>query len=196
MKKRIVGLLAVLVVLASLVVIPTSMASASTNATVSIGATPEYLCMTLTFNDSHDTSWALGTVSASSVYWWDDEGGAQVSPFPGALANANCAGNITNCGSIASDVTAEVANFTGGVGWTITVGAPGANTVQVTAYPEGCADEATGTELANAPTDLPLFENIAAAASLGIELSLETGTFTDGVAKASTGVVFTIIAHT
>lgn len=192
MKKRIVGLLAVLVVLTSLVVIPTSMASATTTAVVSIGATPEYLCMTLTFNDSHDGSWALGTVSTSSVYWWDDEGGAQVSPFPGALANANCAGNITNCGSITSDITVECADFTGGVGWNLTVGAPGADTVQVTAYMESCADEATGTEVDNAPTKL--YDDITALQVLGVELSLETGTFTDGVAKASTGVVFTITA--
>ena len=190
MRKMIVVIMVVL----ALVIGTVAIASAAPTATVSISATPSYLCMTLTFNDAHDGSWALSTVAESSVYWWDDEGGAQVSPFPGALAFGDCAGNITNCGSIAADITAEVADFTGGVGWTITVGAPGANTVQVTAYPEGCADEATGTELANAPADLPLFEDIAAAASLGVELSLETGTFTDGVAKSSTGVVFTITA--
>ena len=188
MRKVIVVILAVLTLTVGMA-IP---AFALTTATVTITGTPSYLCMTLTFNGGHDGSWAMGIVGESSVYWWDDEGGSQVSPFPGALAFANCAGNITNCGSVAADVSAECANFTGGVGWTITVGAVGANTVQVTAYPEGCADEAAGTELANAPTDLPLFEDIAAVASLGVELSLETGTFTDGVAKSSTGVVFTI----
>ena len=192
MRKVIVVILAVLTLTVGMA-IP---AFAAPTATVSITGTPSYLCMTLTFNDAHDGSWAMGTVGESLTYWWDDEGGAQVSPFPGALAFANCAGNITNCGSVAADVSAECADFTGGVGWTITVGAVGANTVQVTAYPEGCADEAAGTELANAPTDLPLFEDIAAAASLGVELSLETGTFTDGAVKSSTGVVFTIHAAT
>ena len=170
------------------------MASALDEATVSISAQPDYLCMTLTFNDAHDGSWNTGTVGESLTYWWDDEGGAQVSPFPGALAFANCAGNITNCGSGTRDITAEVADFTGGLGWNITTGAPGAATVQVTFYPEGCADEATGVELDNAPVDV--YENLATTASIGVELSLETGTFTDGAAKSSTGVVFTIIAHT
>jgi len=193
MRKVIVVILAVLVLTVGMA-IP---AFAGTTGIVSITGTPSYLCMTLTFNDAHDGSWAMGTVGESLTYWWDDEGGSQVSPFPGALAFANCAGNITNCGSIAADVSAECADFTSaGVAWVITVGAPGANTVQVTAYPEGCANEADGTELANAPTDLPLFEDIAAAASLGVELSLETGTFTDGVVKSSTGVVFTIHAAT
>jgi hypothetical protein len=191
MKKRIVGLLAVLILVISAILVP-AIASADTTATVSIGATPSYLCMTLTFNDAHDGSWAVGTVAASTTYWWDDESEAQVSPFPGALAFADCAGNITNCGSITSDITVECADFTGGVGWNLTTGAPGENTVQVTAYMEGCADEATGTEVDNAPVDL--HEDITAAQSLGVELSLETGTFTDGVAKASTGVVFTITA--
>jgi len=193
MRKVIVVILAVLALTVGMAV----PAFAGTTGIVSITGTPYYLCMTLTFNDAHDGSWALGTVGETATYYWDDEGAYPgASPFPGALALADCAGNITNCGSVAADVSAECADFTGGVGWTITVGAVGANTVQVTAYPEGCADEATGTELANAPTDLPLFEDIAAAASLGVELSLETGTFTDGAVKSSTGVVFTIHAAT
>lgn len=191
MKKRIVGLLAVMALLVGLIAIP-AVASADVTATVTITATPSYLCMTLTFNDAHDGSWAVGTVAESTVYWWDDESGAQVSPFPGALAFADCAGNITNCGSITCDITVECADFTGGVGWNLTTGAPGADTVQITAYMEGCADEATGTEVDNAPTDL--YEDITAAEDLGVELSLETGTFTDGVAKSTTGVVFTITA--
>ena len=185
MKKMIVVIILVLAMVVGSVIT----ANALTTATVTITATPDYLSMTLTFN-AHDGSWAVGTVAVSSVYWWDDEGGAQVSPFPGALAFANCAGNITNNGSGTRDITAEVADFTGGVGWNITTGAPGENTVQVTFYPEGCADEATGAELDNAPVDV--YEDLAAAASIGAEISLETGTFTDAVEKTTTGVVFTI----
>jgi len=186
MRKVIVVILAVLTLTVGMAV----PAMAAPTATVSIAAQPDYLCMTLTFNDGHDGSWDTGTVGESLTYWWDDEGGASVSPFPGALAFADCAGNITNCGSGTRDITAEVADFTGGLGWNITTGAPGAATVQVTFYPEGCADEATGAELDNAPIDV--YEDLATTASIGVELSLETGTFTDGVAKSSTGVVFTI----
>lgn len=188
MRKMIVVLMLVL----ALVIGTVAVASAAPTATVTITAQPDYLCMTLTFNDAHDGSWDTGTVAESLTYWWDDEGGAQVSPFPGALAFADCAGNITNCGSGTRDITAEVADFTGGAGWNITTGAPGSATVQVTFYPEGCADEATGVELDNAPVDV--YEDLATTASIGAELSLETGTFTDGVAKSSTGVVFTITA--
>lgn len=189
MRKMIVVLMLVL----ALVIGTVAVASADVTGTVSISAQPYYLCMTLTFNDAHDGSWALSTVAESSVYWWDDEGGAQVSPFPGALAFADCGGNITNCASV-GDITAECADFTGGGGWNIVTGAPGAGEVQVTAYAEGCADEATGTEVDNAP--VTLMHSLANAASTGVELSLETGTFADVVAKASTGVVFTIIADT
>jgi len=188
MRKVIVVILAVLALTVGMA-IP---AFATPTAIVSIAAQPDYLCMTLTFNDAHDGSWDAGAVGESAVYWWDDEGGAQVSPFPGALAFANCAGNITNCGYGTRDITAECADFTGGGGWNLTTGAPGAGTVQITFYPEGCADEATGIELDNSPIDV--YEDLATTASIGVELSLETGTFTDGVAKSSTGVVFTITA--
>jgi len=192
MKKRIVGLLAVLVVLASLVAIPTSIAGASPTATVSISGTPDYLCMTLTFFDSHDGSWALGTIAESTTYYWDDEGAYPGAAPSFALAIGDCAGNITNCGSGTRDITAECADFTGGDGWNLDVGAPGSGTVQVTCYFEGCANEAAGIELDNAPVDV--YEDLATSTSIGVELSLETGTFTDGAAKASTGVVFVITA--
>ena len=192
MRKVIVVILAVLVLTVGMAV----PAFADDNATVSISAQPDYLCMTLTFNGGHDGSWALGTIGETDTFYWHDEGGyPDAGPsWAGALAFADCAGNITNCGSGTRDITAEVADFTGGLGWNITTGAPGAATVQVTFYPEGCADEATGVELDNAPVDV--YEDLATTASIGVELSLETGTFTDGVAKSSTGVVFTIHAAT
>ena len=170
-----------------------AIASAGTTGIVSISAQPDYLCMTLTFNDGHDGSWDLGTVAESTAwYWWDDEGAGQVEPSWG-LAFADCAGNITNCGSGIRDITVECADFTGGGGWNLTVGAVGAGTVQVTAYVEGCASEAAGIEVDNAPTEL--YDSLAGAASKGVEISLETGTFPDVTAKSSTGVVFTITAH-
>jgi hypothetical protein len=192
MRKRVlVGLMVLGLVVAGLLV--PAIASAGVTGTVTITAQPTYLCMTLTFNDAHDGSWDLGTVAEATTYWWDDEGGAQAAPS-WALAFADCAGNITNCGSVTSDITVECADFTGGSGWNLTTGAPGANTVQVTAYMEGCASEGAGIEVDNAPTELK--DSITAAQSLGVEISLETGTFTDGAAKSTTGTVFTIVTHT
>lgn len=189
MRKVIVVLMLVL----TMVIGTVAIASAGVTGTVSISATPSYLCMTLTFYESHDASWALGTVGESTVYYWDDEGA-----YPGAaptfpLDLAECSGNITNCATV-GDITVECADFTGGTPWNLTTGAPGSMTVQVTAYVEGCADEATGTEVDNGP--VTLIHSLAGAASKGVELSLETGTFTDIAAKSSTGVVFTMIADT
>lgn len=193
MKRRMVGLLVVLALLATLFAIP-SVASAAETATVTISATPTYLCVSISYNDAHDSSWAVGTVAASTAwYWWDDEGGAQAEPG-WALASGDCAASLTNCGSIASDIDGNITNFTGGVGWTCVTGAVGENTVQVTAYPEGAANEAAGVELESG-TNHEVIDNLAASASKGIELSLETGTFTDGDAKSAT-VTFVIRAHT
>lgn len=190
MRKRVIVGLLVLSVLAGLLIMPT-VASAATSSTVTISATPSYLCMTLTYNDAHDDSWAVGTVAESSTYWWDDEGGAQATPdFP--LPLADCAGIITNCGSVASDVDVHGHSFTGGVGWTITTGAPGENSVQITAYEAGCANEAAGIEVDTG--DLEFLDNRSAGNATNVELSLETGTFTDGVAKSSS-VTFTIRSH-
>jgi hypothetical protein len=189
MKKMIVVIMLVI----ALVVGTVAVASAGVTGTVVITAQPYYLCMTLTFYDAHDASWDLGSIGESTTCYWDDEGA-----YPGAAPSfpldiADCAGNITNCATV-GDITVECADFTGGGGWNLTTGAPGADTVQVTAYLEGCASEAAGTEVDNGP--VTLMHSLAAATSTGVELSLETGTFSDIVAKSSTGVVFTIIADT
>ena len=186
MRKMIVVLILVL----ALVVGTIAVAGASPTATVSITATPDYLCMTLTFFDSHDGSWALGAIPESVTYYWDDEGSYPGAEPSWALAIGDCAGNITNCGSGTRDITAQCADFTGGDGWNLVTGAPGSGEVQVTVYFEGVANEAAGTELDNGVIDV--YEDLATSTSIGVELSLETGTFTDGVAKSSTGVVFVI----
>ena len=185
MKKIVVIILVLAMVVGSVIT-----ANALTTATVTITATPDYLCMTLTFYDSHDGSWALSTIPESTTYWWDDEGAYPGAPPSFALAIGDCAGNITNCGSGTRDITAQCADFTGGDGWNLVTGAPGSGEVQVTVYFEGVANEAAGTELDNGVIDV--YEDLATSTSIGVELSLETGTFTDGVAKSSTGVVFVI----
>ena len=92
MKRMIVVLILVL----ALVVGTIAVAGASPTATVSITATPDYLCMTLTFFDSHDGSWALGAIPESVTYYWDDEGSYPGAEPSWALAIGDCAGNITN----------------------------------------------------------------------------------------------------
>lgn len=192
MRRKLVGLLVILAIVVALVAIP-AVSLAATTAEVTITATPTFLCMTIAYNDSHDSSWAVGTVAESTAwYWWDDEGGGQAEPG-WALANADCAGNLTNCGSIACDIDGNITNFTGGAGWTVTTGAVGADTVQVTAYAEGVANEAAGVELESG-TNHEIYDNLAASGVIGVDLSLETGTFSDGVAKSAT-VTFVIRAH-
>ena len=183
MKKKIVGLLSVVTLLIALIAIPTA-ANAATTATVTITATPQYLAITI--NGGANVNWSVGTVAADSTYW--QKGGSEPS-WP--IADADCSFTLANAGSVASDIDVKGTNFTGGVGWTLTTGSPGENTVRVTAYASGM-QKADGKKLTT--SDQEFVDNLAASGTKKGELSLETGTFTDGEQKSST-VTFTIRVH-
>lgn len=120
---------------------------------------------------------AFGVVAESSTYY--AKGSAPNNP----VVNGDCTFTITNDGATQIDTTIYSSNATGGVGWTVTSGAPGANTFRQTAYYSG-QNPASGVVLTNSPQAFK--QDIAASGTAMWDFMLETGTFTDGVGKTWT----------
>lgn len=98
------------------------------------------------------------------------------------LSDSEAYFTITNNGEQCS-ITVEALNFSGGVGWTLTSGAPGENTVRLTVFKEGDGS-GDGIVLTTSPQAFILV--LGASADIDWELKFETGTFTDPVEKTTT----------
>ncbi len=106
------------------------------------------------------------------------------------VADSECYFTLTNNSSVSINVTISSTNFTGGVGWGLTSGAPGADTIRETIFRSG--DNSTqGTILTN--SSQTFYNGLAATGTKKWELKMETGTFTDGIAKTST-ITLTAVA--
>lgn len=172
MKRRIfIGLLLAVI----LVMLPLVPVLAATTQDVTVTATPSYVALT-----NSEASWAIGTVSASTSYWWTSDTEAPAEPF----IDGDMKSTITNTGSVAEDIDIKATNFTGGVGWTLTSDAAGENTVRMKAGKTGDANEAAMVTLTTG--DQELVDSLAASGTKLWCMKLETGTFTDGVEKSST----------
>jgi hypothetical protein len=149
----------------------------ATTATVTITATPTYIALT-----NSENTWAVGTVAESTdSYYWTADGLVPAEP----LADGDMKSTITNTGSVAEDIDIKCANFTGGVGWTLSADqTPGANEVSLRAGITGMANRAAMIQVENA--DKELVDALAAAGTKLWCMELETGTFGDGVAKSGT----------
>lgn len=120
----------------------------------------------------------FGAVAESSTYY--AYGGASYS---NPVGDAECTFTLTNSGT-AAKINIKETDPTGGVGWTLTAGAPGENTIRDTAVYSGL-NPAGGIVLT---TSYQQF--IASLAGSGTtkkwDFKRETGTFTDVVQKTST----------
>ena len=183
MKKFRILSMVVALVAALVIGIP---ASAATTATVTITATPEYLAMTIS---NSPVTWAIGAIAeATTVYWTAD---TLVPAEP--LVDGDMKETLTNTGSVTSDITVQCADFTGGVGWTLSADeTPGANEINLRTGVTGMANLAAMIQTVNAPAEL--VDSLAASGTIMVCMILETGTFGDGVAKSGT-VTFTIAKH-
>lgn len=184
MKNPRMKILALVVTLAlALAIIPTGVFAATT-ATVTITATPEYLAIT---NDSGN--WAIGAIAENTTVYFTADDLVPAEP----LVDGDMKGTITNTGSVTSDVDVKCADFTGGVGWTLSADeTPGANEVNLRAGITGMANLAAMIQVVNADTEL--IDSLAASGTMKWCMILETGTFGDGVAKSGT-VTLTISKH-
>jgi len=159
---------------------------AATTATVTITATPEYLAITIS---NAPVTWAIGAIAeATTVYWTAD---TLVPAEP--LVDGDMKETLTNTGSVTSDITVACADFTGGVGWTMSADeTPAANEINLRTGVTGMANLAAMIQTVNAPAEIT--DSLAAAGTIMVCMILETGTFGDGVAKSGT-VTFTIAKH-
>jgi len=124
-----------------------------------------------------DTVYSLEALAPSSTYYAN--GNVPSNP----IEDGECTFTVTNSSGAAVDIDVKATNFTGGVGWTLTSGVPGENTVRMTTYYSG-QDPASGVVVTTG--DQAFISALADSATLKWDFKLETGTFTDGVQKTST----------
>ncbi len=157
---------------------------AGTTADVTITATPTFLSIT-----NSEATWTLGAIAENTAYYWTADGLVAAEP----LVDGDMKATITNAGSVTCDVDIKCADFTGGVGWTLSADeTPGANEINLRAGITGMANRAAMVQVTN--SDIELIDSIAAAGTKMWCMEMESGTFTDGAGK--TGVVtLTISVH-
>jgi len=120
----------------------------------------------------------FGPVSENSSYW--SNGSAPTFP----LDDSECHFAVTNNGTDAVGISISATNFIGGDDWTLVSTSPGVGEARMKAGKEGDDDEDEMVTLTTG--DQTFISGLAASESKEWELKLETGTFTDGVAKTST----------
>ena len=147
---------------------------ADTTQDVTITATPTYIALT-----NSEASWPVGTVIASTAYWWTADTLAPAEPF----VDGDMKSTITNTGSVAEDIDIKVAAFTGGDGWTIsTDDTPVEGEISIRAGVTGTANEAAMVQVIT--TDVELTGSLASLGTIMWCMEMETpASFTDGVEK-------------
>jgi hypothetical protein len=188
-KKRFMRLLLPIAVVAVLVMVFVAPVFAADYDTVTITATPTYIAMTLT---PSSPTWALSTVVHDHTYYWTADALVPAEP----LVDGDMKNTITNTGSVTEDIDIACATFTGGVGWTLSADeTPGENEVNLRAGITGMANLAAMIQVED-DSGKELVDSLPAVTSNTIMwcMILETGTFTDGVAKEGV-VTVTAVEH-
>lgn len=154
---------------------------AATSADVTITATPTYIAMTIS---NSPNTWGIGTVVENTFYYWTADSLVPAEP----LVDGDMKETITNTGSVAEDFDIHTHNATGGVGWTVSTDeTPGENEFSLRVGKTGDANLAAMIQVIT--TDTEFISNLAASGTKMICFTLETGTFTDGVAKSTTATI-------
>lgn len=131
------------------------------------------------------SSKAFGIVDPSSTFW--SNGSKPTWP----LVDGDAYFTVTNNSGAAVDISIKATNFTGGVGWTITAGSPGENTIRLTVFEEG---DGSGDGLVLTISNQGFIVALADSADKDWELKMETGTFTDGDEKTSTVTLTAVLS--
>lgn len=173
--RRLILPIAVVAVLVMTFVAPVF---AAEDDTVTITATPTYIAMTLT---PSSPTWALSTVVHDHTYYWTEDALVPAEP----LVDGDMKNTITNTGSVNEDISIKCAAFTGGVGWTLSADeTPGENEVNLRAGITGMANLAAMIQVENDSGKVLADELPHTSSNTKMWcMILETGTFTDGVAK-------------
>lgn len=122
----------------------------------------------------------FGGVDENSTYYF--KGTAPNNP----VQSGDCTFSVTNSSEFSVDLYVQVANWSGGGGWTIVSGSPGPDQARETFYYVGI-NPSSGTV---ATTSAQLFySGLVGSASLGWDGKLETGTFGDGSTRTQDIVI-------
>jgi hypothetical protein len=162
--------------------------TAAFTATPNVSATEEWRALTIAIAppaaapdiSNLPTSKNFGTVIENANYW--SNGSAPTFP----LDDGECYFTVTNNSSGSVNISIKATNFGGGVGWNLTSGSPGQNTVRMKA---GKSGDALETNMVTLTTSNQSFISGLGVSPNNIkkwEIKLETGTFTDSAPKTST----------
>jgi hypothetical protein len=131
---------------------------------------------------------SIGAVATNTTYY--AKGSAPANPE--SIADGDCAYTLTNDSAISINVNIHGHAFTSaGVGWTLTSGAAGEDTVRIKCYHTG---DGTANYITLTTGDQELYHELTASSHTHWDLSLETGTFTHG--NEQTGIItLTAVVH-
>lgn len=189
MKRRILVGVLLAMVLTLTPALPTLAASSDD---ITVTATPAYLSITV----SPDT-WApndivgdgvtpKGSIAPDTVYYANPLGDATVPSDP--VVDGECRFTLTNASTVATDVTINFPDHTGGDASTNSnTGANGATTFGAYSYCTGMT-YSTGKVVAQASGSDPMKENLAATTNIkfGLTYESQTNEWTSGTAMSST----------
>lgn len=170
MRKILVSVVLALVLVTS-VSVP---AFAASSDTVGVTATPIFLTIEIL-----PATEALGNLAENSTNWAYAAG----PTFP--IEDTTATFTVTNNSSVAVDLGIKATDFPEGVGWTLITGDPTDinNQVRMRAGFEG----ETEIQMQVVTTsDTPFITSLGIGADIDWEFCLDTGLFTDGVAKSTT----------
>jgi hypothetical protein len=192
----ILSVLVSLVVLLS-VAIP---ASANTTATITVTATPAFIGIAIA-----QSTWTIngidgsGLVTNNTTYYSNATGASgDVTPPSATVVDGECYFTIVNTSTIATDITANMADFTGGDASTnINTGYAnnGANTYGASTYISGAAWTA-GAVILKSSASSAMKSDLGATTDLlfGVALKTQSGVWASPTAMSST-ITVTATAH-
>jgi hypothetical protein len=195
--KRILAILTLIVVMALTFVMP---AMAATTAIVTITATPSFIGISIAQN-----TWTINGIDGNSLVventtYYSKATGAtgDVTAPNNPVVDGDCYFTMANTSTIVTDITANMADFTGGDASTnINTGYAnsGANTYGASTYISGAAWPA-GVVILKSSGSSAMKTSLAAATALkfGIAIKMQSGAWGSPTAMTST-VTVTAAAH-
>jgi hypothetical protein len=196
MKKKLLGVLLMVLSLVSLIGLTAIPIQAATTATITVTNTTQYLAISVspTTYNFNATGAAHPGVLPSTTYY-SNPGGQTTAPSS-TVVDGECAFTATNGSSVAGDITNNMSDMTGGTDNSTNgnTGAAGATSYGSYTYISGIA-LASKVLLKSSASGVAI-SNLAAAGTkmFGIQLNEQTNAWT-GATAATMTVTLTVAAH-
>lgn len=187
-------LLVILLLVAVLVLIPVSGAFAATSQTVTVTAVPSFISIS-----NAPTTWTIngitgsGVIATSTTYYTNPLG--DTTAPSATVVDGECRFTITNTSTVATDITVNFADFSGGDAMTNSgTGSAGASTFGAYGYYSGMTF--SNKVVAKSSGSSALMSNLSATTNLkwGLQVSTRTSDWTSGSTQTAT-VTVTATSH-